>query len=112
MVFCSLRDIIRKIGDFVARGYEFTVPFTFGLLMAKERRVRFEFSYARFADILPADVLSPNNQEEQGQDQEHPSKEVQNVSLSEASVTENSKLMDVLDKTLRESERKESRSHQ
>lgn len=105
MVFCSLRDIIRKIGDFVARGYEFTVPFTFGLLMAKERRVRFEFSYARFADILPADVLSPNNQEEQGQDQEHPSKEVQNVSLSEASVTENSKLMDVLDKTLRESEK-------
>ena len=56
MVFCSLRDVIRKIGDFCSRGYEFVVPFTFGLLIVKERRVKFEFSYSRFAVIMPKDL--------------------------------------------------------
>ena len=28
MVFLSLRDLIRKIGDFVSRGYEFVIPFS------------------------------------------------------------------------------------
>ena len=110
MVFCSLRDIIRKIGDFVARGYEFTIPFTFGLLMVKERRVRFEFSYARFANILPAEAMVSGQMQEEDPkyhtQEPQQMQEVPNNDLLGASTTANSKLLDVLDKTLEESEKK------
>lgn len=51
MVFSGLRDTIKKIGDFIDRGYEVEIPFTFGTLTAKERRVKFEFSQSRLQEV-------------------------------------------------------------
>jgi len=53
MVFCSIRDICRKIGEFVSRGYQCEIPFFFGTLTVKERRIKFDFNYSRFSKILP-----------------------------------------------------------
>ncbi len=107
MVFCSLRDVIRKIGDFVARGYEFTVPFSFGTFMAKERRVKFEFSFSRFANILPAGVMSSNNATDSEElipssNHETDSNGSTNT-MNAASITASGNLLDVLDKTLERS---------
>lgn len=57
MVFCSVRDICRKIGEYISRGYQCEIPFHFGNLLTQERRVKFEFNYARFAMILPEKML-------------------------------------------------------
>ena len=51
MVFSGLRDTIKKIGDFIDRGYEIEIPFTFGTLYAKERRVKFEFNQSRLLEV-------------------------------------------------------------
>jgi hypothetical protein len=51
MVFSGLRDTIKKIGEYIDRGYELEIPFTFGTLFAKERRVRFEFSQSRLQEV-------------------------------------------------------------
>lgn len=51
MVFSGLRDTIKKIGEFVDRGYEIEIPFTFGTLTAKERRVKFEFNLPRLQEV-------------------------------------------------------------
>lgn len=51
MVFSGLRDIVKKIGDFIDRGYEIEIPFTFGTLYAKEKRVKFEFNQARLLEV-------------------------------------------------------------
>jgi len=56
MIFTGTRDIIKKIGDFIDRGYEFEVEFAFGALKSKERVVRFEFNQARLAAILPENL--------------------------------------------------------
>jgi hypothetical protein len=56
MVFSGTRDIIKKIGDFVDRSYEFEIEFSFGLLKSKERQVRFEFNQSRLAAILPENM--------------------------------------------------------
>ena len=56
MIFSGTRDIIKKIGDFVDRGYEFEIEFAFGVLKSKERQVRFEFNQARLAAILPENL--------------------------------------------------------
>lgn len=53
MVFTSIRDIIKKIGDFIYRGYEIAIEFTFGVLLAKDKRVKFEFNIQRLQQILP-----------------------------------------------------------
>lgn len=58
MVYSGIRDIIRKIGDFVDRVYEFEIEFTFGKLKSKERRVKFEFNQTRLAQILPENLFS------------------------------------------------------
>jgi hypothetical protein len=51
MVFAGLRDVIQKIGDFIYRGYEINIEFSFGSLHCKERRVKFEFNQSRIAEV-------------------------------------------------------------
>lgn len=53
MVSAGVRDIIKKIGDFVDRVAEFRIDFTFGTLKSKEREIKFEFNYGRIQQILP-----------------------------------------------------------
>lgn len=53
MVFAGLRDVFRKIGAFISRGYEMEIDFTFGVLRAKESRVSFVFNQSRLLQILP-----------------------------------------------------------
>jgi hypothetical protein len=53
MVFCCCRDIMKKIGEFVARGYECNIQFLFGTLKVKERVVKFEFDQAKLITLLP-----------------------------------------------------------
>ena len=43
MVFSSVRDLMRKIGDFAYRGYEFEIPLSIGTIKGKERRIKFIF---------------------------------------------------------------------
>ncbi|KAJ1411332.1 hypothetical protein B484DRAFT_435632 [Ochromonadaceae sp. CCMP2298] len=56
MVFSGLRDTVKKIGDFIDRGYEVDIAFTFGRLQAKERRVKFTFDQTRLQQILPENI--------------------------------------------------------
>lgn len=58
MIFSGLRDIFKKIGDFIYRGYEIEIPFTFGTLTSKERRVKFEFNQQRLQEVS---VLGSSN---------------------------------------------------
>jgi len=51
MIFSGLRDIFKKIGEFIYRGYEIEISFTFGTLISKERRVKFEFNQQRLQDV-------------------------------------------------------------
>ena len=51
MVFTGIRDILKKIGDFIFRGYELEIDFFFGTLMAKENRVKFVFNQARLLEV-------------------------------------------------------------
>lgn len=53
MAFCGVRDIVNKIGAFIERSYKFNVAFTFGVFKSNERKVKFEFDYARLGKILP-----------------------------------------------------------
>jgi hypothetical protein len=54
MVFNGLRDIFRKIGDFISRGYELDIEFTIGRLCAKEYRVKFFFNQSRLLQVSDA----------------------------------------------------------
>lgn len=56
MISSGTRDIMKKIGDFIDRGYEFEIEFAFGTLKSKEKTVRFEFNQARLAAILPENL--------------------------------------------------------
>lgn len=51
MVYSGVRDILRKIGDFIYRGYEIAVEFSIGTLYAKERKVRFDFNIRRLQEV-------------------------------------------------------------
>lgn len=53
MVFAGVRDIIRKIGEYVSRGYEMTIEFPFGTLTSKENRVKFHFNQSRLLEVSP-----------------------------------------------------------
>lgn len=53
MVFAGVRDILKKIGTYVDRVYEFRIDFTFGSLHSKERQIKFEFNQSRINEILP-----------------------------------------------------------
>jgi len=56
MVFVGIRDIVKKIGDYVDRMFEFDVPFSCGVMTSSERRVRFEFNLGKLQDMLPETV--------------------------------------------------------
>lgn len=56
MVFAGLRDIFRKMGEFITRGYEMEIAFTFGVLRAKESKVKFIFNQSRLLQILPENI--------------------------------------------------------
>ena len=51
MVFVGVRDIVKKIGDFVDRMYEFEIKFSIGILRSKNRKVKFEFNLGRLGDV-------------------------------------------------------------
>lgn len=56
MIFSGSRDILKKIGDYVDKNYEFEVEFSFGTLRCKERKVRFDFNQGRLSAILPENL--------------------------------------------------------
>lgn len=51
MVYTGIRDIIKKIGDYISRGYELEVDFTIGTLCAKENKIKFIFSQSRLLEV-------------------------------------------------------------
>ena len=51
MVFSGVRDIVRKIGEFICRGNEVSIEFPFGTLTAKENRVKFHFNQTRLIEV-------------------------------------------------------------
>eukprot|EP01041_Mallomonas_annulata_P008028 gene8028-16452_t len=53
VVFSCIRDIIKKIAEYIERSYKFNVAFRFGSLKSNERKVKFEFDYSRFSQFLP-----------------------------------------------------------
>ena len=57
MVFVGVRDIVKKIGDFVDRMYEFELPFSIGTLRCKERKVKFDFNLARLTEVCSYCIL-------------------------------------------------------
>ena len=57
MLFSAIREILKKIGEYVDRFCEFAIPFSFGTWKCKERRVKFEFNFARLAEVLKSSPL-------------------------------------------------------
>lgn len=51
MVFSGLRDILKKLGDYVYRGYDVDVEFSFGTLFVREKRIKFEFDQTKLANV-------------------------------------------------------------
>ena len=51
IVFSCIRDIIKKIGDFVDRSYKFHVSFSFGTFSCHEKKIKFEFDYSRLSKV-------------------------------------------------------------
>ena len=66
MLFAGVRDIIKKIGDYIDRIYEFEIEFSFGVLRSKERRVTFEFDNGRLRQILPRAMAAELEEKELG----------------------------------------------
>lgn len=56
MVYAGIHDLLKKIGDFIARGYEMEIDFTFGTLCVKENKLKFIFSQSRLLEILPENL--------------------------------------------------------
>lgn len=70
MLFAGIRDIIKKIGDYIDRIYEIEIQFSFGALRSKERRITFEFDNARLRQILPRAMAAELEEKELGYTQE------------------------------------------
>lgn len=70
MLFAGVRDIIKKIGDYIDRIYEIEIEFSFGVLRSKERRITFEFDNARLRQILPRAMAAELEEKELGYSQE------------------------------------------
>lgn len=51
MAFSGVRDILKKIGHYIDRCYEFEVAFSFGTLRSKDRRVKFEFNIGALTKV-------------------------------------------------------------
>lgn len=58
MVFSGVRDIMKKIGDYVDRVYEFEIEFSFGTLRSKERKIKFEFNQSRLDEVIKLQTFS------------------------------------------------------
>jgi hypothetical protein len=58
MIYSGIRDILKKLGDYVDRFYEIEIQFLFGTLYSKDRRIRFEFDNSRLLQILPESMTS------------------------------------------------------
>ena len=56
MVFAGIRDLLKKIGDSIARGQDVYIEFSFGIFRSKERKIRFEFNQNRLMQILPENL--------------------------------------------------------
>mmetsp|Transcript_1794 Transcript_1794/g.2818 ORF Transcript_1794/g.2818 Transcript_1794/m.2818 type:complete len:555 (-) Transcript_1794:165-1829(-) len=56
MIFAGVRDLLKKIGDYIDRIYEIEIQFSFGVLRSKERRIKFEFDNSRLMQILPSSM--------------------------------------------------------
>lgn len=52
MVFSGIRDIMKKIGDFIDRVYEFEIKFSFGTMYSKERKIKFEFDTSKLTQVI------------------------------------------------------------
>ena len=70
MLFAGVRDIIKKIGDYIDRIYEVEIEFSFGVFRSKERRITFEFDNARLRQILPRAMAAELEEKELGYTQE------------------------------------------
>lgn len=68
MIFSGIRDIIKKIGDYIDRIYEIEIAFSFGVLYSKERRIRFEFDTNRLVQILPESMTQSVSNKSLGYD--------------------------------------------
>lgn len=66
MIFSGLRDILHKIGEYVDRSYEFEIEFSFGLLLSKEKRIRFDFNFLRLTQILPENMVGEARAQQMG----------------------------------------------
>jgi hypothetical protein len=66
MIFSGLRDLLHKIGDYVDRSYEFEIEFSFGTLLSKERRIRFDFNFLRLTQILPETMVGEARSQQMG----------------------------------------------
>lgn len=90
MLFAGVREMIKKIGDYVDRIIEIEIEFSFGVLRCKERRVTFEFDNARLRQILPRAMAEELEEKELGYSQNassfnkdyHSGEEKSNVDLS------------------------------
>ena len=69
MVFSGVRDILKKIGDYIDRIYEIEIAFSFGVLYSKERRLKFEFDNARLMQILPESMVESLSNKSMGYNQ-------------------------------------------
>lgn len=56
MIFSGLRSIIRQIGEYLRRGEELEINFTFGKLIGKNYRVKFLFNMNRLLEIIPENL--------------------------------------------------------
>jgi hypothetical protein len=57
MIFSGIKDVTRKVGDFIQRGYQLEIEFTFGILTAKENRVKFLFNQKRLMDVIESTLF-------------------------------------------------------
>ena len=51
-IFTGVRDIVKKISEFIDKYPEFKLPFSFGTLSGKDRRVRFDFNQTRLQKVI------------------------------------------------------------
>ena len=51
MVFSGIRDIIKKVGEYIERGSLLEIHFSFGTLTAKENKIKFTFNQVRLQEV-------------------------------------------------------------
>ena len=51
VLFVGLRDLVRKIGEFIMANFEVHIVFSVGVLKAKNRQLSFEFDASALASV-------------------------------------------------------------